>query len=224
MVAGHGDDLARRAGGRHPERIARPLDHERRDGDRVELGQSRLLRAARRMDREGEAEHAGGAGLRRGAAGHARARRAPAGHERQVGQRPATQVLDDRDPGRVELGRRRGRATARHAIGLLDQRDTDPERHGRLRRRDEVASRDPAPGAVAEHERAGRLVAGVQVHARRAVRRVDGEGRHRSSRRRSRGSGSSGCSKSVDDADDDGRQRPHQKVRISKAGTTQSVT
>ena len=127
------------------------------------------------MDREGEAQHAGGAGLRRGAAGHPRARGAPADHERQVAQRPAAQVLDDGDPGRVELARRRGRAPAGHAIGLLDQRDADPDRLRGLRRRHEVARRDPSPGPVAEHERAGRLVGAVQVHARRAVRGVDVE-------------------------------------------------
>ena len=67
---------------------------------------------------------------------------------------PAAQVLDHRDPGRVELVRRRRRAPAGDAVGLLDERDAEAERQRRARRRDQVAGVDAAAGAVTEHERA----------------------------------------------------------------------
>src|SRR4051812_2138674 len=77
--AGDRDDLAMRRRGRHSERVALALDDERGDGDRVELVEPALLRSARRVDREGEAEHRRRAGLDRRPAGDARTRGAAAG-------------------------------------------------------------------------------------------------------------------------------------------------
>ena len=179
VVARHGDDAPRahRRGG-IPNGSLAPCTTSVGTATASSSGSRVFSGRPGRADREGEAEHAGGAGLRRGAAGHARARRAPAGHDRQAAQRPAAQVLDDRGPGRVELGRRRGRATAGDAIRLLDERHADPERQRGPRRRDQVAGGDAAPGAVAEHERPGRRVDVVHVHARGTVRGVDRGARH----------------------------------------------
>ena len=41
---------------------------------------------------------------------------------------PATQLVDDRRPGGVELMRRSRRASPRDTVGLLDERDAHPPR------------------------------------------------------------------------------------------------
>ena len=64
------------------------------------------------------------------------------------------QLLDDGGPGHVELRRGRGRLAAGDAVGLLDQRNGDADRVGRLRRRLQVRRADPAAGAVPEHQQA----------------------------------------------------------------------
>ena len=112
--------------------------------------------AARRLQREGQAEHADGAGRRGGAAGDAGARRAAAGDERQTRELARAQVLDDRDPRRVELLRRSRRAPPGDAVGLLDERDADAARERDAGRGDEVGRMHAASGAVAEHERRSR--------------------------------------------------------------------
>ena len=84
-----------------------------------------FLRPPGRMNREREAEHGAGAGGLGGAAGHARARRAATGDERQAGECVGAQVLDDRQPRRVELVRGRHAAAARHGVRLLDERDDE---------------------------------------------------------------------------------------------------
>ena len=83
--------LALRPGRRDPERVARALDDEHRDGDGLELGQAarRVARASRRPEREREAEDARGAGGRGRAAGDPRARGAAAGDDRQPSSRSA---------------------------------------------------------------------------------------------------------------------------------------
>jgi hypothetical protein len=73
---------------------------------------------------------------------------------------------DDGEPGSVERARRSGRAAARDAIGLLDERDAEA---GRLRRGGcghEVRRAHAAAGAVAEHERGSRRFDAVQMDVR----------------------------------------------------------
>ena len=139
--------------------------------DRVELVEAARLRAAgaaRRLQREREAEHADRARRRGGAAGDARARRAAAGDEPQPAQLAAAQALDDRGPGRVELapraqasgGRPRGRA-ARPARRVKParsrrpspRRDRAPTR--RRRRRARARARPPASSTRCTCARAG---------------------------------------------------------------------
>ena len=62
------------------------------------------------------------------------------------------QVLDDREPGRVELVRRRRASAPGDAVRLLDERDADAFGERRVGRGDEIARRHAAAGAVAEHE------------------------------------------------------------------------
>ena len=87
-------------------------------------------------------------------------------------------MLDDGCPRRVELVCGGLRAAARHAVGLLDERDAHVHFERRLRRRHEVARRDAAARAVAEHERRARVLGRVQVRERRPVRRLDLDRRH----------------------------------------------
>ena len=138
----------------------------------------RAAGAARRLQREREAQHADGAGRARRAARDARAGRAAARDERQAAQLVRAQMLDDRRPGRVELVRRGGRAPAGDAVRLLDERDGESLRLCRLRRGHEVRRRHASAGAVTENERAARPLDGVQMHVRRAVRRLDRERGH----------------------------------------------
>jgi hypothetical protein len=151
--------------------------------------------ARRWPKREGEAEDAGGAGLGRGAAGDTGAGRAAADEQRYAAQLLRMQLLDDGDPGGVELPCGRRGATAGDAVGLLDECDADPQRERRLGRGDEVGRRDATARAVPEHERAARSRDAVHVRAGRPVRRGeladgDGGGGHRA---RASGRPSSGC-------------------------------
>src|SRR5215218_1028492 len=154
---------------RHPERVALALDDEHGDRDGVQLGEPRPLRPPRRVDGEREAQHAGRAGLPRRAARHPRARGPPAAQHRDG----AAYHVDDRDPRRVELVRGRRRLAARHAVGLLDERDTDPRLVRDPARGDEVRRGHPAAGAVPEHQQRPRAGYRVLVHPGRPVRRVD---------------------------------------------------
>ena len=142
---------ARRPRGRAPRAASRtgldsPCTISTGDLDGLELGQARLLRPPRRMQREREAEHPGGARPRRGPAGHARARRS--GRRDSDAAPSPRSCLEDRDPGGVELVCGRGRLAARHAVGLLDQRDGHARRERRLGRpptRSGAATPPPAP-------------------------------------------------------------------------------
>ena len=119
-------------------------------------------RAAGRMERERQAQHALGAGRRRGPARHASPGRAAAGGQRQAVER---QLLEHRDPRSVEL--RGGAASGGPRPGrLLDQRDRCACLVGRLGRSDEVLRGHAAAGAVAEHDREPRVVDGVSAPAR----------------------------------------------------------
>src|SRR5919202_1430135 len=55
VVALEAHDLASGSLGRHPERVALALHDQHRHLDRLELGQARLLRPSRRVQREREA-------------------------------------------------------------------------------------------------------------------------------------------------------------------------
>ena len=90
-------------GGRQAEGVRLPLDDEDGDFDTVELVEPALLRLPRRVLREREAEHAGRARRRGGTARHPCARRAAAGDQREPGQLGRPEMLDDREPGGVEL-------------------------------------------------------------------------------------------------------------------------
>ena len=83
------------------------------------------------------------------------------------------QLLDDRDPGGVELRRRRRRAPSRDPVGLLHERDGDVDGERSGRGGDEIRRRHPSPGPVPEHERRARLGGRVQVGSRGAVRGVE---------------------------------------------------
>lgn len=175
MVGLHDRDRTPRACGWQAEAITLALDDQGRDGDGLELRQAARARrtalALGRLERERQAEHGVGSGLGRGAAGDARSGGAAAGDKGSTDKAGGADVLDHRGPRRIELVCRRGRPPPRDAVGLLDEGGREPERAGDARRRDEVSSAHAAAGAVAEDEDAARLVCGLEVDARRPVRR-----------------------------------------------------
>ena len=177
MVALDLDDGPARAGGRDAERVACPLDDEHRYLDGVELveavGRWRAPVAPRRAQREREAEDACGARLGGCPAGDPCAGRTPSDDEREPAERRAAEMADDRQPRRVELVRGRRRASARDAIGLLDERDGEAGRRARVGGRDEVACLDAAARAVAEGEQPDGSDGLAEVDRRRPVRRLD---------------------------------------------------
>jgi predicted GNAT family acetyltransferase len=173
MRSGDEHDLAVRAGRRAAEGVALALDDERRHRDAVELGQARLLRLPRRVEREREAEDAGCADGRGGPARDARARRTAPGDERQPAQLAPLQRVHGCDPRVVELPRRRRRPPPRDAIRLLEARDDDAEVDCGPPHGDEIGRRDAAAGTVAENERGARIRDTVDVGTRRSVRRFE---------------------------------------------------
>ena len=138
-------------------------------------------RAARGLQREGEAEHPDGAGRLCRAARDAGARGPAAGDQRQPAQLALEQVVDDRRPGGIELVCRCRRTSPRDAIGLLDERDADPHRERRIRGRNQVPGGHAPARTMTKHERGSGFFGGMQVRVRRAVRRVEFENRHVSS-------------------------------------------
>ena len=140
----------------HAERVTLTLHDEGRHLHRVELGEPADRRlsgsAARRHEREGEAENARGTGCFCGPARDAGAGRAAAGHERKRTEHVGAQVVDDGEPCRVEVMGGRRASTSRDAVGLLDEGDTDAFGERGLGGRDEVAGGHATAGAVAEHE------------------------------------------------------------------------
>ena len=111
-------------------------------------------------------------GVRR-AAGDTGSRGPPADDERRAAQLAREQVLDHRRPRSVELVRGRGCAPARDPIGLLDQRDAQPDGLRGSRRCDEVLRLHSAACAVAEDERCPRAACTLDVRSRQAERRLD---------------------------------------------------
>ena len=146
---------------------------------RIELIQAALLRlvcAPRWLERKGKAEHAHGARLLGCAAGNSTAHRTAARNDWQAGQGAGRQLPDDRDPRCVEHRWARWRTSARDTIGLLDQRNCDLDREGRLCCRREVLGRDATTGTVTEHESTTWLVDGAHVGAREALGGLDLDG------------------------------------------------
>jgi hypothetical protein len=88
------------------------------------------------------------------------------------------QLGDDGLPRRVEMRRGRGRAPARDAIRLLDERNRDVDRKCHGSRREEILRRNASSRSVAEHEYALRTLDIMDVRVRRAVRGIDYERRH----------------------------------------------
>jgi len=97
--------------GRHAELVSQALHDQDRHAHRVELAQAARpsfpAGAARRLKRESEANHSHRTGFLRGPARHTCARGSTACHERQSPQLSVAQVVDDRDPGSIELACRR---------------------------------------------------------------------------------------------------------------------
>ena len=125
------------------------------------------------MHREREAEHGRRTHLRRRPAGHARARRTPAAQERKPVKRVGSQLLNHRDPGRIQLTRRCLAAPAGHHVRLLHKRHAHALRPRRLGRRHQVACRHSTARAVPQHERGQRPVGRLHMHARWSVRCVE---------------------------------------------------
>ena len=147
----------------------------------LELGQTarpRLAGAARWLERKGQAEHGDGAGRFRRAAGDARPQRAAADQERQTLELAGAQVLDDHEPGGVELPRRGRSAPAGDPVGLFDECDADSFGPGSLARRREIGRLDPAARTMPEDQSGSRFGDGMQVRTCGAVRGLDLEDRH----------------------------------------------
>ena len=124
VVSADRDHFSQRRLGRwHPERVALALNHQRRHGDGIELAQAALLGPSRRMNRERKAQDRRRTGVRRRPARDPCARGAAAADQLEARQRIVPQRLYDREPCCVQLRRRRRRAPAGDAIGLLDEHD-----------------------------------------------------------------------------------------------------
>ena len=128
---------------------------------------------AGRVDGEGQAEHGDGAGRGGGSARHAGAQRAAARDQREALELPGDQVLDDGDERGVELCGWSGRLAPRHEVGLLYERHARAQRLGLGAHGDDVLGADPAPGAVAHHERGLRVRHGMHVRPGRPVWGLD---------------------------------------------------
>jgi hypothetical protein len=142
VVPRHLDNRAVRSGWWHPERVFLALDDQHRHPYLVELGEPARGGWARgpagRLERERQAEHRDGTRGLRGTAGHPAAERPTADDQRQPAQLVRDQVLDDRDPGGVELVHGRRGASPGDPVGLLHERDGQPFRPSDFRNRHEV--------------------------------------------------------------------------------------
>ena len=107
MVTPHPDDGSPCRGGWHPERVPLALNDERRDLHMLELGEPARWRGARcparRLQREGEAQHRDGAGSVRGTAGNPGSERPTTDDQPQPAQLARLELLDNRSPGGIEL-------------------------------------------------------------------------------------------------------------------------
>ena len=164
MVAGHDDHGAIRPGRRQAERVPLTLDDEGRNRHVVELVEPALDglagRAPRWLEWECETEHSGRSDRVRGPAGDPRTERPAADDQRQPVELVPGQVLDDRNPGGVELVPGCGGAPTRNAVRLLHERDAHASGERDLGSGDEISGGDASARAMAEDER-GPLVVGV---------------------------------------------------------------
>jgi len=162
MVARHLNNRPRWRDRRHAKTVSHALHDQCRHAHRVELGEPAWpdLRAgpARRLKREGEAEHPDGAGCLCGPARHSCTRGSTSCDKRQSAQLAVPQVVDHRDPGGVELVCWRGCSSPGDAIWLLDKRDADLLGEGSVRHRDQVPRIHPSGGPVAEDQGGFRLI------------------------------------------------------------------
>jgi hypothetical protein len=122
------------------------------------------------MEREREAEDRDRPRPLGGPAGDPGSERTAAGDERQAGELPRAQAVDDGDPGSIELARRRRSAPPDDAVGLLDERDRESLCERGLRRGDEISRRHPTARAMAEDEPAARILGRTEMDSRRPVR------------------------------------------------------
>jgi hypothetical protein len=144
VVTGYLDHRSPRGGGRDPEPISAALHDERRDMHGVELREpARCLRAgpaARRLEREREAEHGDGSRRLCSAAGNPGTERAAANDARKPAELAGRELLHDRSPGGVELARGCRRAPPGDPVRLFDERNRDS-----LRDRDVTPPAAPWP-------------------------------------------------------------------------------
>ena len=176
MVPRNADDRSARAVRRHPERVALALHDERRDLNRVQLGQPALggiVALAGRMQWEGEAQDGDCADVRGRATGNPGAGGAAAGDDRKPAQRVRAQLLENCRPGRIELARGRRATTARDSVRLLDERNGVPRGVRSLSGRNEVRRVHAAAGAVPEHEPSHRPVDGAEEGSCETVGRFE---------------------------------------------------
>jgi hypothetical protein len=78
-------------------------------------------------------------------------------------------LLNNCEPGRVQLRRRRGRPAAGHPVGLLDQRDAAAGPLGRPSRRAQIRRLDSAARTVTQDEHTGRIVGELEMDSGWAV-------------------------------------------------------
>jgi hypothetical protein len=130
------------------------------------------------MHRKRQTENRDRVGLDCGPARDARPGGPSAHHQRQAFEVLPAQLRDDLDPGGIELSRRWLRPSAGDSVGLLNQRDGQPRRPSRLRRRFEVWRPDATAGAVPEDQAADRLSDRVQVRTSGPSRCLDLDSRH----------------------------------------------
>lgn len=134
------------------------------------------------MDRKRQAQNARRTTLGSRPARDPRPGRAPAADERQPTKRIPGQPRNDRDPGRIELPRRRRRSPSRNPVGLLDQRHRETHRTSGLRRGYEIPRPDPAPGSVTKHQPPDRPLDGRDGHGSHAVRCINLDASHKRKR------------------------------------------
>lgn len=166
---------------RHAERVACSLHDERRRANGLELVQAiRHLHALARarLQRKCEAQHAMRVELGSRATRHAGAHRSSADDERGFVGDAVAQLLDDREPVRVELALRRRRSTTRDAVRLFDARHLEPERMRDVGGCEQVGCLDAAARAVSQDEQGARGGQRRDVRAGDAVRSVEVEDVH----------------------------------------------
>ena len=167
---------ARRELRRPTERVPVTLDDEHRLGHPDEFGEAAPVRAAGRVQREGQRHHAGHRKFPRRAAGHPGAEAAAAGDQRRPGEPDHGSDRRHRGEERsVELPGRRRSPPPGHPVGLLHAG------HGRAGvdepagDRDQVHRLHATARTVPEHDQQPRPARTGQVDPGRSVGRFDEE-------------------------------------------------